>query len=150
MKEYKAALPEITLKYKSGETKKVKIENSKDAYEVMKTFYDQDTIELTESVIVLFLNRNNTTIGWFKVSQGGLAGTVIDNRLILVTALNCGAHSIILSHNHPSGNLKPSQPDINITNRLKLACDTLEIKLLDHIIVTENNGFYSLADNCDM
>lgn len=150
MKEYKSSLPEITLKYKKGDQKKVQITRASDAAELLKTFYDQDIIELTESFIVLFLNRNNNTIGWFKMSQGGLNGTVVDNRLILVTALNCGAHAIIVSHNHPSGNTQPSQADINMTKNLKSACETLDIKLLDHVIITEDNGFYSMADNCDI
>jgi DNA repair protein RadC len=147
MKTYKTNLPEITLKYKSGDVKKVKITCASDAAKTLKEFYDQDTIELTESVIILFLNRNNNTIGWYKVSQGGLSGTVIDNRLIIVTALNCAAHSIIISHNHPSGNTQPSQTDILITTKLKNACDLLDIKLLDHIILTESGEFYSMADN---
>jgi len=150
MKTYKSNLPEITLKYKTGEQKKVKISSSKDAANVLIEFYNQDTIELTESFIVLFLNRNNNTIGWYKVSQGGLNGTVIDNRLILVTALNCAAHAIIVSHNHPSGNTTPSKADIKITNDLKNACKILDITLLDHIIITESNGYYSMGDNSDI
>lgn len=149
MKTYNTNLPEITLKYKSGNMKKVQITGSKDAAEILKEFYDQDTFELTESFIVLFLNRNNNTIGWYKLSQGGLSCTVVDNRLILVTALNCAAHSIIISHNHPSGNSIPSIQDIQVTKRLKLACETLDIKLLDHIILTESNGYYSMLDNND-
>jgi DNA repair protein RadC len=75
-----------------------------------------------------------------------LTGTVIDNRLILVTALNCLASGIIICHNHPSGNLQPSEQDIHVTKKLKSACDLLEIKILDHVILTDESHF-SMADN---
>jgi len=150
MKTYKTKLPEITLKYKTGDVNKVKIGSSQDANDMFKKFFDQDTIELTESMIVIYLNRNNNTLGWQKISQGGLNGTVIDNRLILATALQCAAHSIILAHNHPSGNVKPSHSDLQVTKKLKLACETLEINLLDHLVVTSDNGYYSMADECDL
>ena len=146
MKEYKTNIPEITLKFKAGNTKKTKITCSSDANEILKNFYDQDTIELTESVIVIFLNSANNTIGWIKHSQGGLNGCIVENKTILATALKCAANSIIISHNHPSGNSKPSNADINITNKLNEACKILDINLLDHIIVGESNGFYSFAD----
>mgnify|MGYP001131173910 CR=1 FL=1 len=146
MKEYKTNIPEITLKYKSGDVKKVKITNSHDANDILRNFYDQDTLELTESFLVLYLNKANNTIGWFKLSQGGLDACLVDKRLILATALKCGATSIIVSHNHPSNNTQPSNADINQTNKLNEACKILDMKLLDHIIITESNGFYSFAD----
>ena len=145
MKTYKENLPEITLKYKSGEQKKVKIKSSKDSFDVMRLFFDQDTLELTESVIALFLNRSNNTIGWIKVSQGGISGTVIDIRLILATALKCAASGIILAHNHPSGNKQPSNNDIQITKKLKDAGNIMNIRLLDHLVITESE-YYSMAD----
>ena len=145
MKEYKSKLPEITLKYKTGEQKKVKISTSHDCYAVMKEFYDQDTIELTETFIALFLNRSNNTIGWFKVSQGGIAGTVVDIKLIMATALKCGASGVILSHNHPSGNLNPSEADKRLTTKCAEAGKILDVVVLDHLIVT-NQGYKSFAD----
>ena len=102
-------MPEITLKYKKGNTEKVKIGSSKDCFDVFMKFYDQDTIEINESVIVLYLNSANNTIGWHKHSSGGATQTVIDIKLIMITALQCGAKSIILSHNHPSGATRPSR-----------------------------------------
>ena len=145
MKKYKGLLPEIELKFKKGDTYKCQIKESKDIFDLLSLLYNQDTVELTESMIAIYLNRANNTIGWFKVSSGGLVGTVIDNRLILATALKCGASSIIISHNHPSGSLQPSSADISITNLLKLACKTMEMDLLDHIIYTPE-GYYSFAD----
>ena len=146
MKEYKSNLPEIVLKYKKGTTNKVQIVTSEGAYSLFKEFYDQDTFDLCESSVVLFLNRKNTTIGWMKHTQGGLDNCLIDNRLILATALKCGASSIMLSHNHPSGSFAPSAQDDNTTQKLKIACGTLGIDLLDHIIATDE-GYYSYADN---
>jgi DNA repair protein RadC len=145
MKTYKTPLPEITLKYKSGDQKKVKISKSQDAYLVMKELFDQDTLELTESFIVLFLNRANNTIGWIKVSQGGIAGTVVDIKLIFATALKCAASAMILAHNHPSGNKNPSEADISMTKRLKEGGNIFEIQILDHLIVTEKE-YLSMSD----
>jgi len=145
MKTYKSNLPEITLKLKKGNALKSKITSSKDAADIFRQVWDNDSLDICESVLVVFLNRQNNTIGWFKVSQGGLNATIVDNRLILVTALNCLASSIIICHNHPSGNLKPSKADIKITKKLKDAATLLEIQVLDHIILTEKN-YFSMRD----
>lgn len=145
MKTYIEKIPEITLKYKSGDEFKSKISSSQDAFNVFMKFYDTDVFELTESVIVLFLNGANNTVGWQKHSQGGTNQTVVDVKLILTTALKCGAISLMLSHNHPSGQLRPSFEDENITKRLKEGCNYLGLKFLDHIICT-TGGYYSFAD----
>ena len=145
MKTYKSNLPEITLRLKKGETLNVKIKSSNDAAEIFRQIWDVDSLEIFESVICIFLNRANNTIGWFKVSQGGLNGTVIHNRMILATALKCLAQSIIIAHNHPSGNTQPSDADINITKKLKDACQIMEINLLDHLIIT-SDSHYSMND----
>jgi DNA repair protein RadC len=148
MKEYKSNLPQIELKYKTtGETKKVKIGSSNDCMELSKVLFNTDTIEINEEVIVLFLNRNNSTIGWIRHTSGGMASSIIDVRLILVTALNCLAHAVILLHNHPSGNVQPSDSDIQIAQKLKRACESLDIQLLDSVIVNPEFKHYSLADN---
>jgi DNA repair protein RadC len=97
-------------------------------------------------MILLCLNRANKVIGFYKVSSGGFAGTVADPKVIFTIALNCAASAIIIAHNHPSGNLKASKADIDLTNKIKLAGDTLEINLLDHIIMTEDS-YYSFADD---
>lgn len=145
MKSYKSSLPQITLKFKTGEVVKAQIKNSNDAAELFRSVWD-DTLEINESVICLFLNRNNATIGWFKVSQGGISSSIVDNRLILATALKCLASGIILCHNHPSGNTSPSNSDIMVTKKLKEAAEFFDIHLLDHIILTDVSH-YSLADN---
>jgi DNA repair protein RadC len=91
------------------------------------------------------LNRANKVLGKFKVSQGGLSGTVIDTRIILKKALDNLASSIIVCHNHPSGNNKPSDADVKITEKLKKAAAMLEIKLLDHLIIADKS-YFSFAD----
>lgn len=146
MKEYKSNIQEITLKYKSENIKKVKIKSSADVAEYLRQMYDEDTLEITESCIVVFMNRANISIGWMKVSQGGIAGTIVDVRLILATALKCGASAIILSHNHPSNNMKPSEEDKRITEKVKQGGAIMDIVLLDHIIIGSDGGYYSFGD----
>jgi DNA repair protein RadC len=145
MKTYNGDTPEITLKYKSSGLKKTKITSSETAYEMFKQMYDADTLEYCESSIVIYLNRANNSIGWQKISQGGITGTVVDLRMILGTALKCGATGIILSHNHPSGNLLPSGADDKLTKQIKSACEIMEFSLIDHLIIT-TDGYYSYAD----
>jgi DNA repair protein RadC len=123
----------------------MQIKSSNDCYQAFKLFYDQDTIELTESFIALYLNRANNTLGWLKVSQGGITGTVADTRIILATALKIAATGIIISHNHPSGQLNPSDADIELTKKLKQSAAIMDISVLDHIIYTVS-GYYSFAD----
>ena len=149
MKTYKGTLPEIELKYKKGDTLRCKIASSKDAAELFMKFYDEDVFELTESVIVIYLNSASNTIGWMKHSSGGTNQAVVDPKLIVGAALKMGASGIILSHNHPSGNENPSQQDRKITTLLKEGCSFFGIKLLDHIIVTEDS-YYSFADEGEM
>lgn len=146
MKTYKSNLPEITLRLKKGNVLKSKITSSKDAVNIFRQIWDVDTLPIYESIIVIYLNRANNTIGWYKVSQGGLSGTVIDNRLILSTALNCLASGIILCHNHPSGNINPSEADVKVTKKLKQAAEFMDINIVDHLILTEDS-YYSMVDN---
>lgn len=149
METYKDHLAEITLKYKVGPEKKVKITSSQNAYEALRPLYDPDTISLAECFICLFLNRANTTIGWFKVSQGGIAGTIFDIKLVMATAIKCAASAIIISHNHPSGNLEPSEADKTITSKLKKACQLIDVAIHDHIIMSEES-YRSMGDEGEM
>jgi DNA repair protein RadC len=99
-----------------------------------------------EEFWVLMLNRAQMLISMERISIGGISATVVDPRIVFRTALQNAATSIILVHNHPSGNLKPSQADLNITRQLFKAGEVLQIHVQDHVIVTDK-GFYSLADN---
>jgi DNA repair protein RadC len=95
--------------------------------------------------MIMLLNRANRVIGVYKVSNGGLTGTVADIRLIFVAALKAAAGSIILAHNHPSGNLNPSGEDSRLTQKIKDAGKLLDIQVLDHLILSKE-GYFSFAD----
>ena len=137
-------LEEIGLTRKPTNFERTKITSSKDSYDVIKQFYHQD-ITLYESFFLLLLNNSNETIGFVKISQGGITGTVVDVRIIAKYCVEVLATSCILAHNHPSGKLYPSEADIHITKKTKDALAILDVKVLDHIILAES-GYYSFAD----
>jgi DNA repair protein RadC len=140
-------LHEIKLYYKPRISAKSKINCSSDAYASALKFYDQNTIALQEQFIILYLNRANTVLGAHQLFTGGLTGTIADIRLIMGIALKSLACGIIISHNHPSGNLIPSEADRTLTDKVKKACDIMDIKLYDHIIVSPHEGsYFSFAD----
>ena len=145
MKEFKTRLPELTLNYRTTTHPKTKITCSEDAFKTLQRVYDNDTIDYLESVVVLFLNRANNTIGWMKLSQGGQSGCVVDGKVLFAAALQCGANGIIVSHNHPSGELQPSESDNKLTARIVEIGKYLDLPVLDHLIVSRYN-YYSFAD----
>ena len=102
---------------------------------------------MQEEFLVLYLNRANAVLGLFKASKGGLTGTVADPRLILAVGLKLLATSIILAHNHPSGNLKPSLADQELTEKLYEAGRLMDIKIVDHLIISPAGGCFSFAEN---
>ena len=119
-----------------------KITSSKDVFELMQPVIG----ELPhEEFWILYLNNSNKVIYKAQLSKGGITGTVVDIRLVFKMALEQNATSLILTHNHPSGKLLASEADIQITKKLKLAAQQLDIAILDHIIITET-GFYSFQD----
>lgn len=121
-----------------------KISRSSDAYDFIKQFYSDD-LEIYESVFILLLNKANKTIGYAKISQGGITGSVIDVKIIAKYVVDSLSSQVILAHNHPSGNLKPSQADIKITGEVEAALKLLGSELIEHLIVTAD-GYYSFAD----
>ena len=137
------AATELGRRRKSEEVVELqKITSSKAVYEVMQPIIG----ELPhEEFWVLFLNNSNKILFKTQLSKGGLTGTVVDTRIVFKIALEQNATSIILSHNHPSGKLQPSEADIQITKKIKSAGQQLDIPVLDHIIITER-GYYSFAD----
>lgn len=141
-------IPEIRVTYHGPKGPRQKITKAKHAYSVLKEIWNMDTIDLLEESKLLLLNRNNQVLGIFHLSSGGVAGTVIDPKIVFAVSLKCNASSIILAHNHPSGNLQPSDTDVRITKRLKEIGDILDLNLLDHLILTKEN-FYSMHDNGD-
>lgn len=121
---------------------KVKITCSNDIYQLIKP----ELMDLPkEEFWVILLNRANRLIKKEQISSGGISGTVADPKIIFKAALDQYASSLILVHNHPSGNLKPSQADINLTNKMKEAGKVLEIPVLDHLIFSDS-GYLSFAD----
>jgi len=146
MKDLTQSAAEIKVSYIPKKMLGSKISCSEDAYHVLKEFYPQDTISLQERFVVAYLNGAHNVIGVYEASVGGLTGTIADPRLILSVALKIAATSIILSHNHPSGNLNPSNTDQELTNKIREACKYLDINVLDHIIITPKT-FYSFADS---
>jgi len=121
---------------------KIKIVSSKSAFSMLQPIIG----ELPhEEFWILYLNNAHKIIQSIQISKGGITGTLVDIRLVLKQALELGATALILAHNHPSGVLKPSIPDKQLTTKLKTACESLDIKVLDHLIITEK-AYFSFAD----
>ena len=138
---------EVELVYKSKvkASERPQIVSSKDAYDLLQLLWEEGKMDLVEQFKVLFLNRANKVLCLYNVSSGGITGTVADPRLIYSAALKVNAVALILSHNHPSGALKPSRQDEERTQKIKGAGAFLDIKVLDHLIIT-SEGYYSFAD----
>lgn len=139
--------PESTyqlVKIPNIEFEPIEIHNSKEISGYIRPKYN-GSIEIFESFFIVAINRSNKIIGHMKISQGGISATVVDIKLVCHYAINMLASAIILIHNHPSGKLKPSQADINLTNKVKQALTIFDINLLDHIIVGADKH-YSFAD----
>lgn len=137
---------EVGLYYiKNKENVTSKITCSTDAYKALKNIYDKYTVDHKESFYVLALNNSNYILDYYKVSDGGITGTVVDIRNVFQFLLLNNAVGFIVSHNHPSGTLKPSRQDLKITDELKEAGKMMKINLLDHIIYT-SESYCSLAD----
>lgn len=126
-----------------------------DAEEVIQIRCSKDVADIFQPLLadlqyeefwVLFLNRSNKVIGRMKLSQGGISGTVTDVRIVMKKAIEYLASGIIVCHNHPSGNLNPSESDSKITKKIKEAGDLLDIQMLDHLIISDRD-YYSFADN---
>lgn len=138
---------EIELVYKSKvkPSERPLVNSSSKCYQLLLQTWDENKIDFVEQFKVLLLNRCNRVLGILELSQGGITGTVADVRLVMTAALKANAVAIILTHNHPSGNLKPSRPDEELTQKIKQAGMFLDIQVLDHVIVT-SEGYYSFAD----
>lgn len=138
---------EVQLSYKPHfkAQERPQINSAKQAYQLLLDNWDRSLINYLEQAKMILLNRNNRVLGIVNLSNGGSASTVMDTRVVFAIALKSTATSIILAHNHPSGNLRPSGDDIRITKKLKEAARLLDIELHDHLIVSENN-YLSMAE----
>ncbi len=143
---YQVSEVKITYHPKVKASERVRIYSSADVYKLLiDNFYDRDTIEHKESFKVVLLNQANKVLGVSSISEGGISETIADIRIILQAAILSNASGIILSHNHPSGNLTPSKEDNSLTQRVKESAQIMRISLLDHLIVS-NETYYSFAD----
>jgi len=140
-------LNEVQVSYKCTATEAVR--TSTEAQELCRKAFDMANanISLKEHFFVIFLNRSNRVLGFYHLAEGGLCSTIADLRIAFSIALKCLATSMILGHNHPSGNNQPSDSDIELTRKFVKTGEVMDIRILDHIILTEED-FYSFADNC--
>jgi hypothetical protein len=139
-------IPELAVSYTRKKQKGFgKINSAIEAADIIKEIFPVGEIELQEQFIVLYLNQANEVIGYYRHSKGAINATVADPRIILAAALKSLCVSMIIAHNHPSGNLKPSRADEEMTLKIKEAAKFMDIRLLDHLIVTKD-GYYSFAD----
>lgn len=140
-------LQEVKLAYKpkikSADT--IKISSSDTAALYFRGIWSDD-IEHIENMFMLILNRANKVLGYYHVSKGGIAGTVVDVRIMMQTAILMNASAIILAHNHPSGNLTPSSEDKILTEKVKNAATLFDIKVIDHVILS-SDSYYSFSDS---
>ncbi len=134
----------IELKRTATDFPRVTITGSSSTYDIVRKFWSDD-IDVYESMFILLLNKGNKSIGYAKISQGGIAGTVVDPMIVCKYAIDCLASAVIMVHNHPSGNLKPSISDTNITKRVRDVLKLFDINLLDHLIIS-SDSYYSFAD----
>ena len=140
-------IAEIKLSYhpKVKASQRKKISGSQQAYDMLLQKWDQGNINFVEQFKAILLNRAHKVLGIYLVSTGGVSGTAVDPKLVFAAALKANASAIILAHNHPSGNLYPSEADKQLTRKMSEAGKYLELPVLDHIIVT-HEGYYSFAD----
>ncbi len=134
----------INYQYKNKLSELPKVVTSRDAEKQFRAIWS-DRLQYIEEMYLMLLNRANRVLGYSKISLGGTSGTIVDTKVVFQTALKSNASSIILCHNHPSGNLKPSEADQKITKSLKEAGKIMDIVLIDHLIITDE-GYFSFAD----
>lgn len=136
---------QLIYKQKFKPSERPKITNSQDCYRVLLSIWNTEVMGFIEEFKILLLNRANRVIGCYDVSTGGICGTIVDPRVVFAAALKSCAVGIILAHNHPSGNLTPSEADLQLTRKLIDGGKLLDIAVLDHIILSEES-YLSFAD----
>ena len=140
---------EIKISYQGGVKAREwkKINTSKDAAQLVYDDWDKGTIGLQECFKVALMNNGNRVKGIYQISQGSMTGTLVDLRILFAVILKSASLAILLIHNHPSGLMRPSQADIQLTEKIKKASGLFDVKLLDHLILAPDGGFYSFSDN---
>jgi DNA repair protein RadC len=144
-------LAELKVTYKRGRRKDTRqqkmpwaLNTAVKAEEYLRTLWDEDTIDLREEFVVLCLDASLTVLGWVRLHTGGLDSSPVDPRLVFGVALQTASAAIVVAHNHPSGNVEPSQQDEVLTQRLAVGAKLLGVRLLDHLILGRE-GSYSFA-----
>jgi len=147
--QQQSTIAEVQLIYKSKvkASDRKKISCSRDAYNSFMDNWNSEIIEFVEEFKILLMNRSNSVLGIMAVSKGGISGTVSDVRVVFQAAIKANASGIICAHNHPSGNLNPSESDSRLTQKLKEAGNLMDVQLLDHLILSTEGDYYSFADN---
>ncbi|MCH5597997.1 JAB domain-containing protein [Niabella ginsengisoli] len=142
---------EVKLVYKSKikSCDRLQVHNAHQMANIFRSLWNVDNIELLEESKVMYLNKANRVLAIYPLSIGGVSGTVIDVKLVLVAALRLHASQICIAHNHPSGNTTPSRADKYVTENISKAAELLNMNLLDHIILTKDNC-YSMAEEGDL
>jgi DNA repair protein RadC len=141
----KVAEIELVYKSKVKPSERPRITSTKEAYQILLQTWDANKIDFVEQFKVVLMNKAHRVLGIYELSSGGISGTVADPKLVFMAALKSNACCLILSHNHPSGNLKPSHADEALTRKIYEAGKLLDIQVIDHVIVT-SEGYYSFAD----
>ncbi len=138
-------IAEISISYstKVKASDRLQVKSSRDAENIFRSVFPD--LEYREYFFIMLLNRANKVLGTAHISTGGITGTVVDQRIVFQNALKANATSLILAHNHPSGQLTPSEADISLTKKMKEAGVFLDIPVLDHLIITAER-YYSFAD----
>lgn len=136
---------EFSLKYNTTDIDSKIIKNSNDTTEILRQVFDKDEINIYECFYILLLNHSLKVQGYAKISQGGITHTTADTKLIAKYAIDSLASNVVLAHNHPSGNTTPSGQDKQLTDNIVKALQLLEVKVIDHIILTDSD-YYSFAD----
>lgn len=136
---------EIKLSYSRKGNCERGITSSRDAVDIFREHFDAEEIDYRESFFALYMNQANRVLGIKKISECGISSTLVDVRIVMQAALLCNASGIIIAHNHPSGNLRPSSCDIKMTAQIKEASKILSMSLLDHVILT-SDAHFSFAD----
>jgi len=139
---------EVELRYRTNINPKdrAQVKSSQNAYEIFLDSWNRNTIEYFEEFKVLLLNRNNKVLGMTTLTKGSTTGTIVDVKQLIQYALKTNASSIIVAHNHPSGNLEPSESDKTITRKIVAGCEAIDVKLLDHLLIVHKGGYFSFAD----
>ncbi|RIW12983.1 DNA repair protein [Algoriphagus lacus] len=149
LNEMEVAEVKISYQPKVKACNRPKVGSSKDAFHLLARLWDVETLEFVESFKIILLNRANRVLGVSQIGVGGTSAVIVDPKLVFVTALKANAHSMILAHNHPSGELIPSEPDRKITRKLVEIGRILDIAILDHLIVTPDS-YFSFADEGEL